>query len=198
MANIHFSQQVLAMERMSVLNLILNRVHIFGLFGPPPMGVEGGALALVISKSVQFTMVLYESRAKTNISFSLPAILHLDRQTFVSFFGLAFTESFRKLIWVLFAVTSTAMMSHMGNDAVTAISVVNIVISLSIAFTDGLSGTCGLFVSHELGRRNITLATEHAKVGLGINMVIGSVIGIFLIPAIPLVIDLCAGYPPTT
>lgn len=63
-----------AMVLSTVLNLILDPIFIFGLFGMPRMGVEGAALAMVLAQSVAMIVVLYAlARGKSGVTVGLAA-----------------------------------------------------------------------------------------------------------------------------
>ena len=49
-----------------LVNLVLNYILIFGHFGAPAMGIEGAALATVISRYVELAIVVFWTHAHTN------------------------------------------------------------------------------------------------------------------------------------
>lgn len=55
---------------MVVLNIVLNAVFIFGLLGMPAMGIEGAALATVISTGVGCVWAIVHSLKPDKISIS--------------------------------------------------------------------------------------------------------------------------------
>jgi putative MATE family efflux protein len=62
-----------AMVLATVLNLILDPIFIFGLFGMPRMGMEGAALAMVLAQTAAMGVVLYalafgRSRVKVRLA----------------------------------------------------------------------------------------------------------------------------------
>ncbi len=48
-----------------IINIVLNAVLIFGLFGLPQLGIQGAAIATVIARLVELGLVLWENRKPT-------------------------------------------------------------------------------------------------------------------------------------
>src|SRR5699024_2062346 len=49
-----------------LVNVVLNAVFIFGMFGVPAMGVAGAALGTVCARGVEFCIVVYYARKKND------------------------------------------------------------------------------------------------------------------------------------
>jgi len=179
-----------------LINLVLNPLFIFGWGIFPRMEVEGAAVATVITKLVMFFIVLHEARSQNIIIFSLIDALHVDKKAFVAIGRFSAIDTARKTGWVLSVATGTAILSHIGNDVISAVAVATLVMNISFSSLDAMGGACGIFVSHELGRGNRDRAMLQVNRGLWINMGLGAVIGVVLLASIPLILKIYSHYPP--
>ncbi|MBQ9325601.1 MAG: MATE family efflux transporter [Clostridia bacterium] len=138
-----------------ILNILLNAVFIFGLFGMPAMGARGAALATLIARVVELVWAL--------VSSFVPGYLRPDLSRFFHRFPLL-SRDFRKvvlpligasLLWGIGFTSYTAVMGHMGTDAAAANSVSAVVRDLMCCLCNGLSTAGGIMVGNELGSGNL-------------------------------------------
>lgn len=138
-----------------VINIVLNAVLIFGLFGLPAMGANGAALATLLARVIELIWTLVSSYQK--------GFMHLDfRRLFYR--NPLLSADFRKcglpllggsLFWAVGFSSYTAIMGHMGADAAAANSVSAVVRDLICCLCNGISSAAAIIVGNELGAGNL-------------------------------------------
>ena len=151
----HASQTAKISSGAVIINIVLNAVFIFGLFGIPAMGVQGAALATLIARVVELIWCIVCSQRK--------GFLRPDWSRFMKRNSLLASD-FRKcampllgasLFWGVGFTSYTAFMGHMGTDAAAANSVASVVRDLICCLCNGISSGGGILVGHELGAGNL-------------------------------------------
>ena len=147
-----------------VLNIILNAVFIFGLWGAPEMGIAGAALATVISRIVELLWALLDSVKPGRIKVRGAFIIHTDVHLKRDFWKYTLPVLGNELVWGCGFTMYSVIMGHLGTDAVAANSIANIVKNLIACFCLGLGSGGGIIVGNELGAgrpaRGRSLRTE--------------------------------------
>ena len=150
-----------------IINIILNAVLIFGLFGLPEMGVRGAALATLLSRIIELVWCVLISLRN---GFVRPDL----RRIFMHFKGLShdFFVTVMPLVgavalWAIGFSSYSSFMGHLGEDAAAANSVAAVIRDLVCCLCDGLAAAGGIVVGNELGRGNLEKGKEN-----GIKMAI--------------------------
>lgn len=134
-----------------ILNILLNAVFIYGLFGLPSMGVKGAALATLIARIVELICSVGISYRPGYIHLRLGALLHRNA-LLAKDFGKCFLPLLgASLLWGVGFTSYTAFMGHMGTDATAANSITSVIRDLICCFCNGLSSGGGILVGNELG-----------------------------------------------
>lgn len=183
-----------------VLNVGLNAVLIFGLFGFPAMGIQGAALATSLSMLLQLLWTLAEAWKKDSLKIRLSYLRRADQIIRKDFNHYTLPIVGNYFFWgggvTLFAI----IIGHLGSDAVAANSIANIVRNLMACVSKGLGTAGAILVGNELGKNEIETAKLYAKRSTILAAVIGVCSGTFLFlirPAILSVVRLtptAAGY----
>jgi len=134
-----------------VINILLNAVFIFGMFGLPAMQARGAALATTIARVAELVLCLIVAGGKSYIR---PAWRRLfERRK-------ALSRDFRKqvlpllggaLFWGVGFTSYTAIIGHMGSNAAAANSVAAVIRDLICCVCNGIAGAAGIMVGNELG-----------------------------------------------
>ena len=109
------------------LNIILNAVFIFGLFGAPRLGAAGVGLATSVSRLVELIACFAVSRAKSTIKLNLRYMFVSNRLLFKDFVRLSLPALGNDIVWSVAFAMYSVVMGHMGTDAVAANSFVFVV-----------------------------------------------------------------------
>lgn len=151
----HAAQTAMISSGAVVLNIILNAVFIFGLFGFPAMEVQGAALATLIARVVELLWCILCSGRQGYIHPQLRRLMKRIPLLASDFRKCALPLLGASLFWSVGFTSYTAFMGHMGTDAAAANSVSSVVRDLVCCICNGLSAGGGILVGHELGAGNL-------------------------------------------
>lgn len=170
---------------MVILNIALNAVFIFGLFGFPKMGIKGAALATVLATVVQFLWsvgyVLCRIRA---VKFSLRSC---EKKLFGRFWQKAVPLLINNLAWGIGFSMYSVIMGHLGTDAVAANGIANISKNLVVCFCLGLGNAGSIIVGNRLGADRLQEAKEAGVTLTKTAIIAGIVSGLVLIALSPFI-----------
>ncbi len=144
------------------LNVILNALLIFGLFGLPRMGIIGAALATTISRAVELLICFIDFMRQSIMPksplnmFSIPVSLIKD---FIRYCLPAFIND---AMWGLAFNMNSVIMGHLGSDIVAANSVVSVVRDLVSTFGFGISAAAAILLGKEIGESRLDTARSNA------------------------------------
>ena len=175
------------------LNIILNAVLIYGLFGAPRMEAAGAAAATALSRVAELAWVLLELRKKGRIKIRLRYILHPDQPMRREFWHYTFPVLGNELVWGGGFTMYSVIMGHLGTDAVAANSIANIVKNLIASLAMGIGNGGAIIVGNELGAGKLEKAKLYGGKLCRIAVISGICSGIFLLavsPAVLIVSDL--------
>lgn len=173
-----------------VLNIGLNGILIFGLFGFPKMGILGAAVATVIARGVELLLVMLENTKKDviRVKWAVLSKPHsVLREDFVKYTSPVMAN---ELVWGCGFTMFTVIMGHLGSDAVAANSIAGIVKNLISCLCIGIGSGSGIIVGNELGSGNLERAKEYGSKLCKLALAVGAVSGVVLLFFIPAI----AGY----
>lgn len=170
-----------------VLNLILNALLIFGLFGFPEMGIRGAALATLIARMVELVLVLLENRKKDVVRIRWKYLRSPDPRLQKDYCYYTAPVLANELAWGCGFTMFSVIMGHLGSDAVAANSIANIVKNIITCFCLGIGAGGGIIVGNELGEGNLEQAKVYGKKLCRAAVASGILSGIVLLACRPLV-----------
>lgn len=151
----HASQTALVSSCAVIINIVLNAVFIFGLFGLPAMEVRGAALATLIARIVELIWCIYYSTREGYISPNWKRFTKRIPVLAADFRRCALPLLGGSLFWGIGFTSYTAFMGHMGTDAAAANSVAAVVRDLICCLCNGIASGGGIMVGNELGSGNM-------------------------------------------
>lgn len=148
----------------ALFNTGLDYVLIFGKLGFPAMGVNGAAIATVISAfvnmavvSVGFFCVL--RRRKTKYRFSI----HLKKMSVRQYLAILFPILITEVLWSIGENVYASIYGHLGTDNCAAMTLTTPIQGLMIGALSGLSQTAGILIGKKLGERDYDTAYKNSK-----------------------------------
>ena len=170
------------------LNIILNAVFIFGLFGAPKMGVAGVALATMLSRIVELIGCFVVSVRQKEIKLKFRYMFKKNKLLMQDFIRLSLPALGNDIIWGLAFSMYSVIMGHLGSDVVAANSLVTVVrnFSSTICFGIGSGGT--ILLGNIIGMNQMEEAKECASKILKLAIITGALGGIVILCVSPLVL----------
>lgn len=134
-----------------VINICLNAVFIFGLFGVPSLGVAGAAIATLIARAIELLWCVILSFRKDYVRLELGGLFRNFHQLERDFIRCALPLMGACLLWGVGFTSYTSFMGHMGTDAAAANSIASVVRDMVCCLCNGLASGGGILVGNELG-----------------------------------------------
>lgn len=170
-----------------ILNLILNAVLIFGLFGLPASGIVGAAAATVIARVVELALVLVENARKDVVRIRLSHLRTPSPQLRQDFYRYTSPVMANELVWGCGFTMFSVIMGHLGNDAIAANSIANIMKNIIACLCLGIAAGSGILVGNELGSGNLERAKAYGEKLCKASLAAGALSGALLLALSPLV-----------
>lgn len=171
-----------------LINIVLNAVLIFGLFGLPRLEIAGAALATVIAGLIEAVWCVLEAARTDCIKLKMCYIIHSDQFLSQNFWKYTAPVLGNEIVWGVGVTMYSVMMGHLGTDAVAANSIANIVKNLAACVCLGLGSGSGIMVGNELGAGRSERAKEYGGKLCRLSIICGAVSGLLLLALSPLIL----------
>lgn len=168
-----------------ILNIFLNAVFIFGLWGFPAMGIKGAAVATVTATAFQaIGSVVYVTVKMKFLKLHLP---RPENDITKRFRDKTVPVLLNELVWGGGFTMYSVIMGHLGTDAVAANSIANISKNMVICLCLGLGNAAGIIVGNELGAGHFDKAKEAGRILTKASILCGVLSGLFLLAVSPVI-----------
>lgn len=171
-----------------VLNLLLNTFLIFGIAGFPMLGIRGAAIATTLSTWIQLLWVLVETSKRDSVKIHLNYLLKRESILLSDFKKYTLPIVGNIFFWGGGMTLFVIIIGHLGNDAVAANSIANIVKNIITCVTKGIGTAGAILVGNELGRNQVEKAKLYAKDSAVLSGVLGVVSGFLLFMLRPFIL----------
>jgi len=164
------------------LNTGLNFVLIFGKFGFPAMGMEGAALASVLSQVVACLLtVLFLLRELKRQDIHLNFDIRLDSEKQRLYFSILTPILVCEFLWSLGENVYGAIYGNLGTDPCAAMTMTGSIQGLMIGALSGLAQAAGIMVGKSLGKKEYGRAYEDSKKLMGFGLAGSLVLSVLLV-----------------
>ena len=157
----HAVQTAVVSSGAVIINIVLNAVFIFGLFGAPAMEVQGAATATLISRVIELVAVVIFSYRKGYIHPNWSRFFRRNKLLFGDFQRCALPLLGACLFWGIGFTSYSAFMGHLGTDATAANSIAAVVRDLVCCLCNGLASGGGILVGNELGAGKLEVGKRY-------------------------------------
>ncbi len=167
------------------MNVCLNAVFIFGLFGIPKLGVVGVAIATTLSRLFQLFCCIFVSIRGAQVKLSLRTMLGRHALLEKDFFTMALPAIGNDLSWSLAFSMYSVIIGHLGNDVVAAYSITNVVRNLGTVFCFGMASAGGIIVGQILGSGEREEGIRTARILFRLTVLAGAIGGLIVFLVMP-------------
>lgn len=173
-----------------VLNILLNAVFIFGLFGAPKLGAMGVALATSISRSLELLLCVIVSKTSKDVKLSVSAIFQSNRLLLKDFVRMALPAVMNDASWGLaFSMYSVVIGQFLGTDVVAANSFASLARSFGTILCFSVASAGGILLGQLIGENRLTDADRAAKQVMRLTVLFGAIGGVIILAAMPIMLS---------
>jgi len=148
----------------ALTNISLNWILIFGKFGFPAMGVAGAALATVISRVVELTIIaVYALLVQKKFPLRLSDLLSAKLYIFKAFMKYGFPITLGDSQWAFVGVLKAAIIGHLGTLMVSANSIADSIMGLGFIASGSLAAGAIVVVGKEVGAGDYIKARRYSN-----------------------------------
>lgn len=154
------------------INLGLDAVLIFGLFGFPELGIKGAAIATAISHVLAFLYSAIYTYKKSLIKVRLKYIINLSISKIRILFKLSIPASLQEGAYGISRLATTFMIMYLGTTAFAANQITLTLESISFMPGWGFAVAATTLVGNKVGEKNYKKAKEYAYACTFLSVVI--------------------------
>jgi putative MATE family efflux protein len=173
------------------LNTLLNYLLVFGKAGLPEMGLRGAALAGLIARVLECTVLVsavYLTRSP--IAASLKQMFGFDRAFAWRVLKPVLPITGQEIAWALGVTTYNAIYGRMGTESIAAMNIVGTIDQLGMVTIFSMAAACAVIVGNKIGEEDVERAYWYAGWTLRLAMVTGVVVGVLIFLFSPLILGL--------
>ena len=171
-----------------VLNIFLNAVFIFGLFGAPKLGATGVAIATALSRLVQLLACVIVSIMSKDVKLN-PAYMFLrSKVLFHDFIRLSLPALGNDLSWSVAFSMYSVILGHLGTDAVAANSLVIVVRNIGSVFCFAIASAGTILLGQIMGKGDLEKSKKYASRMLRLTVITGALGGVIVLAVTPFVL----------
>lgn len=171
------------------VNVCLNAVFIFGLFGAPKLGAMGVAVATSISRMIELAACFGVSFFSKEVRLDFRYLFIRHKALFSDFVKLSLPALGNDISWSLAFSMYSVIIGHLGTDAVAANSFVIVVRNFGTILCFGMASAGGILLGNIIGENKPEEARDGAKKLMKLTVLAGAVGGAVILAASPIVLS---------
>ncbi len=173
------------------VNTLLNYLLIFGNFGFPMMGVTGAALATVISRTLEMTLLLSVIYKNGEVlAAKLYEMLDLSKPFVKRFLNTTVPVILNEGAWSLGTVMYSVAYGRIGTGAIAAVQIANTIQNIFLVLSKGLANASAVMLGNQLGSNHTKRAIDYAFSFLIIGSAVGLGLGVILYLTAPFALSI--------
>lgn len=171
------------------LNVLLNAVFIFGLFGVPQMGATGVAIATAVSRSAELAACVVVSAFSRDVKLSLAYMFAKNQALYTDFIKMSLPALGNDVSWSVAFSMYSVILGHLGTDAVAANSIVSVVRNIGTVFCFSVASAGSILLGSMMGKGDLEKSKLHASKTLKATVIAGAVRGMIVLAVTPFVLE---------
>ncbi len=171
-----------------VINIALNAVFIFGLFGAPKLGIIGVALATVISRVIELILCIIAGERFKELKLRFGLLFLHSKVLFKDFIRYSLPAIGNDVVWGLAFSMYSVIMGHLGEEIVAANSVVSTMKNLASVVGFGVANGTTILLGNTIGAGDMKRADRDAKRLLWLAFATSLLASVLMLASYPVVI----------
>ena len=174
-----------------IVNIFFNWVLIFGKFGISPMGIQGAAIATVMSRLTEFTITLiFIMYFEKKINLKLKELKNLDKEIIRVFKKASTPIILNELFWAIGSTMISIIVGRMGTEVVAGNSINNVTNQFATLFIFGLSSASSVIIGNTIGKGDYEKVKEYANTICILSFIMGILSAIVILILRPIIVNL--------
>lgn len=170
------------------MNIFLNAVFIFGLFGAPKLGAKGVAIATSLSRIIELALCFVVSFTSKDIKLDFRYIFVNSKVLFSDFVRLSLPALGNDISWSVAFSMYSVIIGHLGTDAVAANSFVIVVRNFGTILCFGMASAGGILIGNIIGENKLEKARESTGKLMKLTIITGAIGGLIILAIMPFVL----------
>ena len=170
------------------LNIFLNAVFIFGLFGAPELGAVGVAIATAASRVIELLGCIVVSAFSKDIKLKLSYMFLGNKLLMQDFIRLSVPALVNDVAWSVAFSMYSVILGHLGSDAVAANAQVVVVRNFGTVLCFGIASAGGILLGNIMGEGEMERAKLAASKIIKLTVITGAIGGLMVLIATPFVL----------
>ncbi len=164
-----------------IINVCLNYIFIFGHFGAPELGARGAAIATLTARIIETVIIfVYVKAIDRKLRLKLKDLLPFDKELFLRYLRVGAPVILSNAVWGIAMAVQTAILGHMGKEAIAANSIATTVFQILTVVTYGSASATAVLIGKTIGEGRSSVIREYAKTLQMLYLIIGIVTGLGL------------------
>ncbi|MDE7186791.1 MAG: MATE family efflux transporter [Lachnospiraceae bacterium] len=170
------------------LNVLLNAVFIFGLFGAPKLGATGVAIATAASRIIELLGCFIVSMLHKDLKLNPAYIFVRNKVLLKDFIHLSLPALANDISWSVAFSMYSVILGHLGTDAVAANSLVVVVRNFGTVLCFGTASAGGILLGNVMGENDMERTKIYASKLVKLTVITGAVGGAIILAVTPFVL----------
>ena len=172
------------------MNILLNAVFIFGLFGAPKLGAAGVALATSISRVLELALCILVSVKSKDVKMRLSDIFVKNSLLLKDFIHMALPAVINDASWGLaFSMYSVVIGQFLGTDVVAANSFASLMRNFGTILAFSVASGGSILLGQIIGENRLEDADTAARNLMRLTVLFGAIGGVIILAAMPIVLN---------
>jgi len=175
------------------VNLVFNYILIFGKLGAPAFGVVGAAMATVLSRVVECSIIViwtHTHKEKAAFAVGIYKDLKVPGAVVKKALRMALPLFANEFLWSCGMTTLNQTLSLRGLEVISAVNITSTVTNLFCCAFCAIGMSLGIIVGQTLGSGQLDLAVDEARKITALSCTIATILGVVMIFVAPAIADI--------
>lgn len=151
-----------------ISNIFFNVMLIYGNFGFPQLGIVGGAISLLIARSLELGFLSYALKFGTySFKFAIKTLFEIPKDLINSMLRKIIPLTANEILWAIGLAILLKFYASRGADVLSGYSIASTVSDLFFTMNAGMAVCCTILVAQPLGANKLDLAKQNGYHILG-------------------------------